>query len=630
MMRLTFVAVLAALVATADAARAELPTVIPRQTLFGNPVKTSPRISPDGKRLSYLAPDKKDVLQVWVQTIGKDDARQVTSDKKRGIRIHSWTYEPDTLIYVQDRDGDENFHVYSVNVKDETVTDLTKDHDGRAMLAGTHKKHPDELLVAMNKRSKEVFDVYRINLKSGKVELDTKNPGNVIGWGTDNDFEVRIAITLTGEGGREIRHRKDKKSEWETLVEWGPEDAEGSVVGFTKDNKSVYLLTSENRNTLALVKRDLASGKETLIAEDPKADVAGVISNPDTYEIEAVAFNYERVTWKALDKEMKADLAALIDGADGEPSIVGYDTDRKTWVVAYSSDVLPMTYYLYDRPSKKLTKLFTANPELAKYKLAPMKPVTIESRDGLKLVSYLTLPVGVEAKKLPMVLLVHGGPWHRDSWGYDAQAQWLANRGYAVLQVNFRGSTGFGKKFLDAGNREWGRKMHDDLIDAVKWAIEEGYADPKKVAIMGGSYGGYAALVGAAFTPDTFCCAVSIVGPSNLVTLLDSVPSYWKPLKKMFAVRVGEGKEFLESRSPLFKADKIKIPLLIGQGAQDPRVKKAESDQIVEAMRKAKKPVEYVVFDDEGHGFARPENRLKFYATAEKFLAKQLGGRREE
>jgi dipeptidyl aminopeptidase/acylaminoacyl peptidase len=630
MSRLVCLFAFVALASGALPVRAELPTLIPRKVLFGNPVKTAPRISPDGKRLSYLAPDKNNVLQVWVQTVGKDDAKQVTNDKKRGIRIHSWTYRPDTLIYMQDKDGDENFHVYSVDVKNDKVTDLTPFDGVRAMPMSADKDHPDELLISMNKRDKKVFDVHRLDLETGKMKLDTQNPGDVISWGTDNDFRVRIAMVPTPKGGREIRHRKDDESKWEKLLEWGPEDENGSVIGFTKDNKSIYLITSEGRDTLSLVKRDLESGKETLIADNPKADVAGVIMNPDTHEVEAVSFNREKVKWKAIDKDIKDDLEALQKGADGEPSIAGTDKARKTWVVAYSADVTPTTYYLYDRPSKKLTKLFTANPELAKYKLATMEPVTIKTRDDLEMVSYLTLPVGIEAKKLPMVLLVHGGPWARDSWGYDSQAQWLANRGYAVLQVNFRGSTGFGKKFVDAGNKQWAAKMHDDLIDAVEWAVKKGYADPKKVAIMGGSYGGYAALVGATFTPDTFACAISIVGPSNLVTLINSIPEYWKPLKTMFAKRMGEDEDFLKSRSPLFKVDKIQIPVLIAQGKHDPRVKQAESEQIVEAMKKAKKPVEYLLFEDEGHGLARPENRLKFYAAAEKFLATHLGGRSEE
>jgi dipeptidyl aminopeptidase/acylaminoacyl peptidase len=304
----------------------------------------------------------------------------------------------------------------------------------------------------------------------------------------------------------------------------------------------------------------------------------------------------------------------------------------KTWLVVYTTDDGPSTYYAYDRESKQTKRMFSTQPKLEGLTLAAMKPISFKSRDGLTIHGYLTLPPGVEAKTLPTVLLVHGGPWGRDSWGFNNMAQWLANRGYAVLQVNFRGSTGYGKKFLNAGNREWAGKMHNDLIDGVDWLVKDGVADAKKIAIMGGSYGGYATLVGLTFTPDTFCCGVDIVGPSNIITLLKSIPPYWKPALAMFAKRVGDLEKdegFLKSCSPLFKVDKIKSPLLIGQGANDPRVKQAESDQIVEAMRKAKKPVEYIVFTDEGHGFARPENRLFFNAKAEEFLAKYLGGRCE-
>jgi dipeptidyl aminopeptidase/acylaminoacyl peptidase len=613
-------------------ARGELPTLIPRKVLFGNPVKTGAAISPDGKLLSYLAPDDKDVLQVWVQTIGKDDARKVTDDKKRGIRIHFWAYAPDTLLYLQDTDGDENFHVYAVNVQSASVRDVTPFEKVRAGIVGLDRNFPNEMLIEMNKDNARVMDVYRVDLKTFDLKLDTKNPGDVVGWEADPQFRVRVAQAATPDGGSEVRWRTDDKAEWKTAVKWGPEDADGSVVGFTADGKSLWLNTSEGRDTLSLVKRNLETGKEELIASQPGADATGFIFNPITHEVEAVAFDRERVVWKALDPKIAGDLEALQKGAEGEPSIVSRDRDLQTWVVSYNSDVHGTDYYLYDRKGKKLSHLFAARPELAKYKLAPMKPVTIKSRDGLDLVCYLTLPVGVEPKNLPLVLDVHGGPWARDSWGYNAESQWLANRGYAVLEVNYRGSTGFGKKFLHAGDREWAGKMHDDLIDAVNWAVKEGHADQKKVAIYGGSYGGYAALVGATFTPDVFCCAVDIVGPSNLVTLMKSIPPYWEPLKKIFAVRVGDlekEEDFLKSRSPLFKADKIKIPMLIAQGKNDPRVKQAESEQIVEAIRKAGKPVEYLLFEDEGHGFARPENRLKFYAAAEGFLAKYLGGRSE-
>jgi dipeptidyl aminopeptidase/acylaminoacyl peptidase len=614
-------------------ARAELPPLIPRRVLFGNPTRALPQISPDGKRLSYVAPDWRNVLQVWVQTIGTNDARPVTFDKRRGIRIHFWAYRPNTILNVQDHDGDENAHIFSIDLQSGITRDLTPFLGVRAEMIGLDRHHPDEILVAMNLTDRHIHDVYRIDLGTGAVVLDTKNPGDVIYWGTDADFKVRVAVATTPDGGAVVRYRKSVDDPWQTAVKWGPDDADGQVIGFSADGQSLWLKTTHGHDALSVVKHDLKTGKEEVIAAEAGVDVSGQIFNPLTRTVQAVVFNRERARWKVLDPDIAADLDVLRKGASGDLAIIDEDRDLKRWIVEYASDEQPGDFYLYDRPSKKLFPLFSGRPRLKKYTLAPMKPVVIKSRDGLDLVSYLTLPVGISAKNLPTVLLVHGGPWARNAWGYDAQAQWLANRGYAVLQVNYRGSTGFGKRFVHAGDREWGGKMHDDLIDGVNWAIKEGIADPKRVAIFGGSYGGYAALVGATFTPDVFACAVDIVGPSNLVTMLRSMPPYWAPLGKMFALRVGDvtkEQEFLKSRSPLFKADRIKIPLLIAQGANDPRVKRAESEQIVAALRQAGKPVEYLVFPDEGHGFLRPENRLKFYAAAEAFLMKHLGGARAE
>lgn len=611
---------------------AKLPKLIPRKILFGNPVKASASISPDGKYLSYLAPDDKDVLQVWVRTVGKKDDRKVTNDPKRGIRMKMWTYAPGVLLYLQDKAGDENFHLYAVDIDTSKVRELTPFKGVRAQPMATSKKYPDEILVGMNKRNPRVFDVYRVSLKTGEAKLDTKNPGNVVSWEVDPNHQVRVAQSPTPDGGMELKYREDTKSEWKTVVKWGMEDADGGVIDFTKDGKGLYLRTSEGRDTLAVVKRDLKTGKETLIASDPGADASSILYDAEDHNIQAVAFNRERVKWKILDKSIAEDIKFLEEKFQGEPVITSRTYDRKTWIVGESSDVKPGNVYLYDAQKNKLTHLYNSQPALKKYTLAPMKPVTIEARDGLKLVCYLTLPVGIEPKNLPLMLTVHGGPWARDDWGYSSQHQWLANRGYAVLSVNYRGSTGFGKKFLHAGDREWAGKMHTDLLDAVNWTVKKGYVDKKKVCIYGGSYGGYAALVGATFTPDFFTCAVDIVGPSNLVSLLKTIPPYWAPMKKLFSTRVGDlekEEDFLKSRSPLFKVDKIKIPILICQGANDPRVKQAESEQIVKAMKEAGKEVKYMLFKDEGHGLARPENRMKFFAEAEKFLAKHLGGRLE-
>ncbi len=601
--------------------------IIPREVLFGNPEKASPRISPNGKLLAYLAPSGG-VLNVWVRTIGQTDDRVITSDKKRGIRFFTWQHGSEQVIYRQDRDGDENWHLYQSNVKTRMTRDLTPFEGIQAEIVAYDSRFPDTLLVAMNARSAEAHDVYRLNLKNGALDMDVQNPGDVSGWVADNLLTVRGAQVVSPDGGIEIRVRNDLKSPWHTLVKWGSEDGLGGIQAFSPDNKSVWVSSSLGANADRLSEYLLATGKSRVIAEDPQYDAGEAMINPKTNVLEAVPFTRARKEWQVIEKTLQADFDALRKVRNGDFSVVSRDLDDKTWVVVFDLDDAPVSYYLYDRASKIATLLFTNRPALEKYKLAKMQPVSFKSRDGLTLYGYLTLPPA-GGKNLPMVMFVHGGPWSRDAWGLDNNVQWLANRGYAVLQVNFRGSTGYGKAFLNAGDREWGAKMHLDLMDGMKWAVTQEYADPEKVCIMGGSYGGYATLAGLAFTPGAFACGVDIVGPSNLVTLLNSIPPYWKPVRAMFKKRVGDTEteqDFLKSRSPLFKADQIRVPLLIGQGANDPRVKQAESDQIVAAMRKNDKPVIYIVFPDEGHGFARPENRLRFFAAVEDFLAKYLGG----
>jgi dipeptidyl aminopeptidase/acylaminoacyl peptidase len=611
---------------------AKLPDLIPREVLFGNPERTSPQLSPDAKMLAYLAPDKKNVLQVFVRTVGKNDDRQVTQDKKRGIRTYFWAYDGERLLYLQDTDGDENFHVYSVILKSGVVRDLTPFQGVRA--AGTHvaPEHPDEMLVALNVNDRRKFDMYRVNLKSGAVELDTENPGTVMDWVPDADFKIRAAVATTPQdGGQDLLVREAVDKPWKKQRHWSFEE-EGHPIGFSKDGKTLYLEGNHDANALRLLALDLATGKEEVLAEDGSYDLGGVLVHPTRHTIQAVSFNRDKVEWKVLDKDIAEDFKELAKVRSGQYSVASRDLADKTWLIAYSTDDGPATYFVYDRENRKAQRLFSSQPKLEGLSLSPMKPIKFQSRDGLTIHGYLTTPVGVEARNLPTVLLVHGGPWGRDSWGFNPMAQWLANRGYAVLQVNFRGSAGYGKKFLNAGNREWAGKMHDDLLDAVEWAKREGVADAKKIAIMGDSYGGYATLVGLTFSPDVFACGVDIVGPSNIVSLLKTIPPYWGPMKAMLAKRVGDvskEEDFLKSRSPLFRVDQIKAPLLIGQGANDPLVNQAESDQIAAALRKAGKPVEYVVYSDEGHGFARPENRLHFYAMAEQFLAKHIGGRCE-
>ncbi len=618
--------------ATAWAAE-DLP-LIPRQILFGNPVKSAPRISPDGTLLAYLAASDKGVLNVWVRTIGKQDDAQVTNDTHRGIRIHFWAEDGKHLFYLQDLNGDENFHVYSVAIASKQVRDLTPFQGVRASNIMLDKKFPGQLLVGLNLRDRRVFDMYRVDLASGAIVLDTENPGDVLGWITDPDFQIRAAQAQNpADASNIMRVRDGRNAPWRDLVVL-PFGENGGLVDFSADGKSLYFETSVGSDTARLVRIDAATGKELeTIARDPRVDVGGVIIHPDSKKVQAVSFNFLKNEWRVMDPSIKEDFAVLAKLGRGEFYLGGRDRADKTWLVTYQVDDGPVAWYAYDRAARKAELLFVNQPDLATYKLAKMEPVVIKARDGFQLVSYLTLPVGANAKNLPLVLNVHGGPWGRDGWGYDPEAQWFANRGYACLQVNFRSSTGFGKKFLHAGDKQWGvGAMQHDLTDAVKWAVRQGIADPKKICIYGGSYGGYATLAGLVFTPEIYACGVDIVGPSNIKTLFESIPPYWAPFKKEFVLQVGDvenDEAFNKKISPLFHASNIRVPLIVAQGANDPRVNIREADQIVAAMRAKNLPVTYVVYTDEGHGFARPNNRLDFYGRVEEFLAKHLGGRAE-
>jgi dipeptidyl aminopeptidase/acylaminoacyl peptidase len=614
-------------------ARAALPDLAPRDVFFGNPVKAGPQISPDGTRLGYLAPSDQGVLNVWVRTLGKDDDRMITHDEKRGIRQYYFAEDGTNLLYLQDVGGNENFHVYAVPLAGGEARDLTPHEGVRAMLFDMDKKHPDEVLIQMNLRDKRAFDVYRVKVSTGEEKLDTENPGDVLGWDTDAEFQVRAAQAQNPQDGSTILRVRDAVDKpWRDILTL-PATENGGFVGFWADGQHAYVQTSVGSDVTRLVVMDLATGKETMtVAEDPRCDVGGIMVQPDSRTVQAVGFNYLRNEWKVLDRAIEGHFAALRKVNPGDFGITSRDRADDKWVVAYTSSDDQVRWYLYDLKTRKATFLFGNQPALEKVKLAKMEGVVVEARDGLKLPCYLVLPVGVPAKNLPFVLYVHGGPWARDGWGYNPTDQWLANRGYAVMNVNYRASTGFGKTFLHAGDLQWGAKMQDDLTDVVKWAIAKGYADPKRVAIMGGSYGGYATLAGLTFTPDLYACGVDIVGPSNLKTLLESVPPYWAPMRKMWDLRMGEVDKdslFNQRVSPLFHVDAIKVPLLIGQGQNDPRVNVRESDQIVAAMRAKGLPIEYVVYTDEGHGFARPQNRLDFYGRVEPFLAKYLGGRAE-
>ena len=601
--------------------------LIPLEVLFGNPTKAAPQLSPDGKKMSYLAP-VNNVLNVWVKTIGRDDDRAVTRDKDRGIRHYFWSQDNRHILYLQDIGGNENWRLYQTDLKSGATQDLTPFDNMQVRILDGDKHFPKELLIEMNKEDKAHHDVYHLDLPTGKLRLVPKNPGNISDWVTDTHFKVLGAVAAKDDGGSDFLVRPDEKSPWRTLIRWSLDDSSMSEpISFTKDGKSIYLKDSRDYNAARFVKLEIAGGKTEVIAQDPEYDFGGVMMHPDTYEIQMISFVKDKVENTVIDESIRADIERIQALHKGEFFIAARDNNDHLWIVGYNVDDGPVDYYLYDRKTKKFEFIFTDRPLLKEYVLAPMEPVSFQSRDGFTIHGYLTFPPGKERKNLPLILNVHGGPWARDTWGYNGQVQWLTNRGYACLQVNYRASTGYGKKFVNAGNKEWGGKCQDDLTDAVKWAIAQGYADPKKVAIFGGSYGGYAALAGATFTPDLYACAVDVVGPSNLITFIRSVPPYWSVYLSEFHKRVGNPdteEEFLKSRSPLFKVNDIKIPMLIAQGKNDPRVKEAESEQIVEAMKKKGIDYEYLLFPDEGHGFAKPENRLKFYKSCEKFLSKHL------
>ncbi len=606
--------------------------LVPRRVLFGNPERFSPRISPDGTRVGWIAPDEG-VLNVFVAPL--DDikaANKVTDDHERGIRSFFWAHDDRHLLYVQDRQGDENWRVYAVDLVDGGVRDLTPFDNVQAQVIEVDKHFPERILVALNRDNPELHDAYSLHLASGELTKVAENPG-FVGWVADAEMKIRGAIAPTPEGGSTIVVRASEQDEWQALIDVPPEDALTTApVAFSANGRFLLTVCSLEVDAGRLMWVDTDSGDYEVVAEDPQYDVTGVRLHPDTRDVQLVSIQRERLDMVVLDPSIAADIGALTAYRKGDLGLLNRDDADNIWLVSYTEDNGPVHYVAWNREKKEATDLFVHQPALLDYRLAEMEPFAFASRDGIVLYGYLTFPPDEERVDLPAVVNVHGGPWSRDVWGYNAEAQWLANRGYLSIQVNYRGSTGYGKDFTNAGDREWGAKMHDDLLDAVAWVVDHRYADPDRIAIYGGSYGGYAALVGAAFTPEVFKCAVDIVGPCNLKTLIESVPPYWVPLIAQFHNRVGNPEteeEFLWSRSPLSKADQIKIPMLIAQGANDPRVKQAESEQIVAALKEHGIEHQYLLFPDEGHGFAQPENRLKFYAAAEAFLARHLGGRAE-
>jgi dipeptidyl aminopeptidase/acylaminoacyl peptidase len=643
----------AALFLTFCSGQAGLPPLIPREVLFGNPARWDPKVSPDGLQLSWLAPDNNNTLNVWTSTLDGENAHCVTSETGDPIEWYTWAADGKRVLYLHDNAGDEIPHLFSADLTNGNVRDLTPFRGVRAQNVLTDSRHPDSALVALNLRDRNVFDMYRVSLETGAITLEAQNPGDVLTWKTDNNFVIRAATAFDGKSGRTIIRVRDAADKpWRDLVVMPFERAlfagqvvNGSlIVGFDPDGKSLLIDSALHSDKGRLVRVDLQDGHELeVIAEDPRCDVEFidvgrlgmepfVILHPVTGALQAVGFNYTSRKWFFVDPKLKPDFEAISREVPGFIDLVSRDNADRLWIVALRRSDATLTFYKYNRETKKLSQLFTGKPALGKFALAQKKPVIVKARDGLEMVSYLTIPPGLESKKLPLVVLIHGGPWARDDEGYDPEVQFLANRGYAVLQANYRGSTGFGIKFFNAGNLQVGLGMVEDVLDAVRWAVDEGIANPRRIAAMGGSMGGFATLRALEMRPDLFACGVDICGPADEATSLRSFPKYWSNIVARWRRREGDADhdpEWNRKISPLYHVDAIRASLLIGQGKNDPRVTMANTDALVAALRKAKREVTYVVYPDEGHGFARPENQFDFYGRVEEFLAKHLGGRGE-
>ena len=627
-MRILFVLAVLFLVWPVCPVFAAMPPLLPMEDFFRNPDTAAFSISPDGTRLAFARPWQHR-MNVYVREISTGVEKRITSATERDIAGFFWKGS-DKIVYAQDSGGDENFHVYITDIKGGEARDLTPFEKVKAGILDDLEDDPVHMLIEMNNRNPEIFDVYRCNINTGELELLAENPGNITGWMTDHDGKLRGAAATDGVN-TSILYRTTEADEFRVLITTNFKETFTPVM-FAYDNKLMYVESNLSRDKTAIYTFDPEKNQILdLIFEHDSVDVGGILHSKKRKVITGFVYLTDRRHYKFVDadrEELQKSLEAFFPNY--EVSVADIDDDERRVIVRTYSDRTRGTYYLFDRQDNSMSKLADLSTWLKEENMAPMKPITYTARDGLTIHGYLTLPVGVNQQNLPLVVIPHGGPSARDAWGFDSEAQFLANRGIAVLQVNFRGSVGYGKAFWQAGFKQWGRKMQDDVTDGVLWAVEQGIADRKRLAIYGGSYGGYAALAGATFTPELYACAVSYVGPSNIFTLLESIPPYWKPFIEMEYEEIGDpskDKELLEKVSPVFHAERIKIPLFVAQGANDPRVNKAESDQIVEAVRKTGKEVVYMVKDNEGHGFQNEENRFDFYRTMEEFFRKHLGSR---
>ena len=604
-------------------------TMIPLKDFFRNPEMSSFSLSPDGKHISYMKPweEGNRMMNVYVRPIDSNDEIRITDASKRSLYGYFWIND-NRIAYVQDKGGDENIHIYAVDIDGKNNIDLTPFENIQARITDDLEDDPNFMLVALNKRNPQIHDVYRLNVNNGDMDMIAENPGNISGWGTDHDGKLRIATTSDGVNTG-LLYRENEEDDFKSILTTNFKESV-SPLFFTFDNKELYVSSNRGRDKSAIFKFDLETAKEgELIFEHDEVDVYGLMSSKKRKVITGVSYTTDKRQIHFFDKwreNLQSTLESQLKGV--EVAISGLSKDETKAIVVTYSDRSRGTYYYYDIENDNLTKLADLSPWLNEDDMAFMKPIKYKSRDGLTIPGYLTLPLDYKkGEKLPVVINPHGGPWARDNWGFNPEIQFLANRGYAVLQMNFRGSVGYGREFWEISFKQWGKTMQDDITDGVNWLIEEGIADPDRIAIYGASYGGYATLAGLTFTPDIYACGVDYVGVSNIFTLLETLPPYWELGRQMMYEMIGNPeteKELLEAASPLFHIDKIKAPLLVAQGANDPRVKQAESDQIVDALKAKGIDVPYILKEDEGHGFYNEENQFDFYQEMEKFLDKHL------
>ena len=599
---------------------------LPLKDFFRNPERSEYKISPDGRHYSFLAPlDGR--LNIFVQEMGATEARRVTKEKERDIVSYLWANDT-RILYLQDKGGDENHQLFAVDTDGGNLMPLTAFDGVKTLVIDDLEDEKDAVIVGLNKRDQRIFDPYRLNVETGEMKLLAENPGNIVGWKTDHQGKLRLAITFDGVN-TSVLHRRNEEDAFETVITLGFKDQLRPLL-FTFDNERIYATSNLSRDTAALIEFDLSSGTQVReIYAHPEYDVSGLLYSRRRKCLTGATYTSWKVESHLFDDETSQMFDRLAKATHGyEFAIAASDRSEQKFIVGTYSDRSRGAYYLYDKSTQRARKIVNLSPWLNEQHMAPVEPIEFLSRDGLNIHGYLTAPLDAVRKSLPIVVFPHGGPWHRDTWLFDPDVQFLANRGYAVLQINFRGSTGYGRKFWEASFNQWGLAMQDDITDGVRWLIEQGVADKDRIAIYGGSYGGYATLAGLAFTPDLYACGVDYVGVSNLFTFLQTLPPYWEPFRNVFYEMIGhpdKDKARLAASSPALHADRIKAPLLIAQGANDPRVKKSESDQMVEAMRARGVYVEYMVCNNEGHGFLSEENRFSFYEALEHFLAEHIG-----